>query len=246
MEGLKISHRSIAGMIYGLLKYRVPSTLSTPTLILNRTPEHFCLHPQPTWSRRSYEQTRPFSSSVSPTLSPIQLTMKVYYHDNQPVGPWACVQHFKPDNVWQGESHLSHHSGTEISVSSLSDLGILYYSFPPSSPESASLVEDVATSRGYTNRDEISSSKLIASIDPTSYEQILKTFFNEHMHEDEEIRYILKGSGYFDVRDADDKWVRVKAETGDFLVLPAGIYHRFTLDESRVGTEYLHWGKGTD
>ena len=163
--------------------------------------------------------------------------MKIYYHDNQPVGPWACVRHLQTNNIWQGESHLPHDSGTEILAASLSELGILYYSFPPSSPNSASLVEDVATSRHYTNRDEISSSKLIASVGPTAYEQILKTFFNEHMHEDEEIRYILKGSGYFDVRDADDKWVRIKAETGDFLVLPAGIYHRFTLDESKVCTE---------
>ena len=169
--------------------------------------------------------------------------MKVYYHDNQPVCPWACIQHWQIDNIWQGESHLPHNSGTEISTANLSELGILYYSFPPSSPDSAALVEDVAISRGYTNRDEISSSKLIASVDAASYGQILKTFYNEHMHEDEEIRYILKGSGFFDVRDADDKWVRIKAETGDFLVLPAGIYHRFSLEESKVRTESSLFGR---
>ncbi|KAF7353549.1 1,2-dihydroxy-3-keto-5-methylthiopentene dioxygenase [Mycena sanguinolenta] len=49
------------------------------------------------------------------------------------------------------------------------------------------------------------------------YEEKIRGYFEEHMHEDEEIRYILSGSGLFDVR-------------GDLLVLPAGIYHRFTLD----------------
>lgn len=43
----------------------------------------------------------------------------------------------------------------------------------------------------------------------------VKKFAAEHLHTDDEIRFILGGKGYFDVRDAtSDTWIRVEVEKG--------------------------------
>lgn len=89
----------------------------------------------------------------------------------------------------------------------------------------------LAAERGYKNRDEVCVSPATMG---EVYEDKVKMFFKEHLHEDEEIRYILDGEGFFDVRSRDDEWVRISLVKGDLIVLPAGIYHRFTTDETNV------------
>lgn len=93
-------------------------------------------------------------------------------------------------------------------------------------------VDALASSRSYKNRDVITASPEKMG---DTYEAKVNMFFHEHLHEDEEIRYIRDGQGYFDVRSEGDEWVRIQLEKDDLIILPAGIYHRFTTDEKNVG-----------
>ncbi|KAJ3022035.1 1,2-dihydroxy-3-keto-5-methylthiopentene dioxygenase [Thoreauomyces humboldtii] len=118
-----------------------------------------------------------------------------------------------------------------VPLSTLDHLGVLRWNILPSDPKHLDQVDRICEERNYKNRDVITISKEKLP----NYEAKLKSFFEEHFHEDEEIRYILEGSGYFDVRSPGDEWVRIALSAGEMIVLPAGIYHRFTLDS----TNYL-------
>merc|ERR1712014_195240 len=93
-------------------------------------------------------------------------------------------------------------------------------------------LQSLRDARGYNYAD-------VLTIHPEyleGFDTHVKNFFTEHIHDAEEIRYILGGSGFFDVRDPLDNWIRIHVKKGDLMTLPEGIYHRFTCDEKR----YIH------
>ncbi|KAK7213525.1 hypothetical protein V2G26_020703 [Clonostachys chloroleuca] len=94
--------------------------------------------------------------------------MKAYLYDNLP-----------------GDQRLAHDSGRSVDVETLKKLGVLYFHL-----DTIEKVNDLAAERGYKNRDEI---KVSPETMGEAYETKVKSFFSEHLHEDEEIRYIRGG-----------------------------------------------------
>ncbi|KAI0759535.1 1,2-dihydroxy-3-keto-5-methylthiopentene dioxygenase [Trametes elegans] len=139
--------------------------------------------------------------------------MRAYYFDNLP-----------------GDQHLPHDSGRAVPLDALPALGVLYWPIPLDGPEGwEKTINAIADDRHYSSRDVIVANRQSLG---DAYDDKMAMFFHEHIHEDEEIRYMLDGSGFFDVREhPTDAWIRCHLHAGDMIILPAGIYHRFSLDE---------------
>ncbi|XP_076678064.1 acireductone dioxygenase 1 [Andrena cerasifolii] len=106
--------------------------------------------------------------------------------------------------------------------------GVEYFKVDYKDYKDDSTLTELRETRGYSYEDEIVCSKECLP----NYEEKLKNFFTEHLHTDEEIRLVLDGSGFFDVRDKNDQWIRIEVKAGDLIIIPSGIYHRFTLDSN--------------
>ncbi|XP_073192204.1 acireductone dioxygenase isoform X2 [Lepidochelys kempii] len=115
-----------------------------------------------------------------------------------------------------------------VSLEQLRRLGVFHWKLDADNYETDPDLARIRKEKNYSWMDIIT----IHKDKLPNYQDKIKIFYEEHLHLDDEIRYILEGSGYFDVRDKDDKWIRIFMEKGDMITLPAGIYHRFTLDEN--------------
>lgn len=118
--------------------------------------------------------------------------VRVYYHDNLDTDPRLP------------------HVGEPLSMSAVEELGIHANHY-----EDIAEVNQLAEGRGYMNRDEVRTYPRVLDSDLNqytlskkthgeTYEDTLKMFYEEHLHIDEEIRYVLGGEGYADVWTAQD------------------------------------------
>lgn len=82
-----------------------------------------------------------------------------------------------------------------ISLKHLRTLGVEYWNLDSKLYEKDPALDKIRKERNYSYSDIVYSKEI------PDLEEKLDRFKKEHLHEDEEIRYFIEGSGYFDLRD---------------------------------------------
>ncbi len=128
---------------------------------------------------------------------------------------------------WLGESASGELTeGEPIGSGRLAREGVFNARIPTDGHETA--LAEVMAMRGYGTQDEVRLGPATEGL-----EAILARFDKEHLHTDDEVRYVLEGEGIFDIRSRDDRWMRVVVGPGDLIVVPKDRHHRFMLTETR-------------
>jgi 1,2-dihydroxy-3-keto-5-methylthiopentene dioxygenase len=119
------------------------------------------------------------------------------------------------------------HNDPPCTVDDLARAGVFYRHISTEPDKYEPALKELCATGGYTARDEVGLSK-----ETPNLEGLLGKFKDEHLHDEDEVRFVLAGAGIFDIRSADDRWMRVTVEAGDVLVVPRGKYHRFFLTDT--------------
>lgn len=112
----------------------------------------------------------------------------------------------------------------KLDAATLEANNVTYRALPVTNHEPA--LEAFMAAQGYVTRDEV---QLHAGT--PNLAAILAKFDAEHLHTDDEVRYVLEGEGIFDIRSSDDRWMRVIVEVGDLISVPKSRHHRFLLTD---------------
>ncbi len=118
---------------------------------------------------------------------------------------------------------------TPISPETLLEEGVHYESLSTEPSAYQPAMERLKSERGYVHQDEVELRPELPNLD-----EICAKFDGEHLHDEDEVRFVLEGEGVFDIRSRDDRWMRVKVEVGDLIVVPARRHHRFELTASKT------------
>ncbi len=117
---------------------------------------------------------------------------------------------------------------SNVDSDELAHIGVHYERLEVDPDNYQPAMDRLMASRGYVTQDIIELTPETPGLDT-----LCDKFKDEHLHSDDEVRFVLGGGGVFDLRSADDRWLRAEVEAGDLLVVPAGLYHRFFLTDAR-------------
>ena len=123
----------------------------------------------------------------------------------------------------------------------LGALGIDYERWEPSHPVTADAtaeeilaaysdeIDRLKAQGGYVTADVIN---IVPEIE--NLETMLDRFRPEHWHDEDEVRFIVKGCGIFHIAPVGGDVTAVKMTAGDLIRVPNGTKHWFDLDETRT------------
>jgi 1,2-dihydroxy-3-keto-5-methylthiopentene dioxygenase len=121
-------------------------------------------------------------------------------------------------------------SGANISAEELNAQGVTYLTLPTDEASYKSPLEGIMKQNGYVTMDQV---KMWPEM--PNFQALCDKFVGEHLHTDDEVRFVVGGSGVFEIRSLDDKWMKILVEPKDFISVPANRYHRFYLtDEKQI------------
>lgn len=117
-------------------------------------------------------------------------------------------------------------TGKELTAQELIEQGIQYEKLPLDNYQGD--LDRIKKSWGYQAQDVVE-----LSPETPNLEVICAKFDKEHLHTDDEVRFVLSGEGYFDIRSKDDRWMHVFVEKGDFILVPQDRHHLFYLTDMK-------------
>lgn len=90
-------------------------------------------------------------------------------------------------------------------------------------------IEMLKAKGGYVTADVIN-----VTPDTSGLDEMLNKFNKEHWHDEDEVRFIVKGHGLFHIAPENGDVVSIEMEAGDLIRVPKGTRHWFNLCNDRT------------
>jgi len=122
----------------------------------------------------------------------------------------------------------------------LAGIGIDYETWEPSHPTRADApqdeilaaysaeIEKLKARGGYVTADVVNVTSATPGLDA-----MLAKFSREHLHDEDEVRFIVHGHGVFHIHPSNSPVVAIEVEPGDLIRVPRGTWHWFDLCSDR-------------